>query len=402
VDVAVIGGGYTGLAAARALARAGASVVVLERETAGWGASSRNGGFVLAGFKRSLAALVATWGKASARRLFTESLEAITGLESLIAAELISCEFRRVGHITLAENAPEFAALERERDVLQSVAGHRTRLLGGSELASEIAAIGYIGGLLDEAGGSVHPARLLQGLARATVQAGGMVAERTGVEQVVRAGRTFQVRTDRGTVGAGEVLVATNGYTGPAFPAFHRRVIPVGSHIVATAPLGPDLARRLIPRSRVLSDCRHLLHYFRLSEDGRLLFGGRTAFRPDRGGGNHRAAAMLRRDMIRIFPETAAVPVEHAWSGNVAVTRDQLPHVGRFDGRWHVGGYCGHGVAMAIYLGHRVGLHLAGGSELPLLASLAFPRVPLYRGNPWFLPLVGAWYRMLDWTRSHH
>ena len=327
-----MGAGYTGLSAARALARAGAGVVVLERETIGWGASSRNGGFVLPGFKRDLAAIVAKWGKESARRLFAESLESIAYLEALIAAENISCEFRRAGHVTLAENARELAALARERDVLRSVAGHTTRLLDAADITSEIASPGYVGGLLDEAAGSVHPARLLRGLATAAGQSGARLIERTAVHRIERVGREFVIQTDRGSLRVPHVLVATNGYTGPAFPAFRKRVIPIGSHIIATAPLDPDLAGRLIPRTRVLSDSRHLLHYFRLSADSRLLFGGRAAFRPDRDGADARAAAILRRDMTRIFPATASIPVEHAWSGNVAFTRDQLPHVGSFDG----------------------------------------------------------------------
>ena len=400
--MAVIGGGYTGLSAARTLAGAGASVVVLERETIGWGASSRNGGFVLPGFKRELRAVIEKWGKESARRLFSESLASIAYLESLIASENISCDFRRAGHVTLAENAGELDALRREHDLLQSVVNHPTDLLGIAEIGNEIGSAHYVGGLLDEAAGSVHPARLLQGLATLALKFGAILVEHTSVLRIERVGGEAVIQTDRGLLRAGQVLVATNGYTGPAFPAFRRRVVPIGSHIIATAPLDPELARRLIPRSRMLSDSRHLLHYFRLSDDQRLLFGGRAAFRPDRDGADARAAAILRGDMVRIFPETASIPVEHAWSGNVGFTRDQLPHVGRFHGTMNVGGYCGHGVAMAIYLGNRVGQHLADGSELPFLASLEFPVIPLYRGTPWFLPLVGAWYQMLDWTRSRH
>jgi glycine/D-amino acid oxidase-like deaminating enzyme len=400
--VAVIGGGYTGLSAARTLARAGASVVLLERETIGWGASSRNGGFVLPGFKRDLRAIIEKWGKESARRLFAESLTSIAYLESLIASEDITCGFRRAGHVTLAENAGELDALKHEHDLLQSMVNHPTRVLEAAEIGNEIGSAHYVGGLLDETAGSLHPARLLQGLGMLALKSGVTLVEYTNVLRIDRVGREALVHTDRGKLSAGQVLVATNGYTGPAFPAFRRRVVPIGSHIIATAPLDRELARRIIPHARVLSDSRHLLHYFRLSDDGRLLFGGRAAFRPVHDGTDARAAAILQRDMVRIFPAMASVPVEHAWSGNVGFTRDQLPHVGRFDGMMNVGGYCGHGVAMAIYLGHRVGQHLADGSDLPFLASLEFPVIPLYRGTPWFLPLVGAWYQMLDWTRSRH
>jgi glycine/D-amino acid oxidase-like deaminating enzyme len=399
-DVVIIGGGYTGVAAARALARGGRGVVVLERETPGWGASSRNGGFVLPGYKRSLAAIARRWGQATARQLFIESLESIAELESLIAEESIACQFRRVGLLTVAENGRQLDDLARERDQLQAIAGHPTRLVTPAEIAGEIGSSRYIGGLLDPSAGSVHPARLFAGLAAAARGAGATFCFPADALRIDGRAGDFTVVTSAGALRAHQVLVATNGYSGPVSPAFQRRVIPIGSHIIATAPLDPDLCRRLIPRNRVVSDSRHLLHYFRLSPDGRLVFGGRAVFRPDRTGADPRAAAILQRDMVALFPELASASIEFAWSGNVAFTRDQMPHAGSSGGVLSAGGYCGHGVAMAIYLGNRIGRHLADGSALPMLASLAFPPIPLYQGNPWFLPAVGAWYRMLDWMRS--
>jgi glycine/D-amino acid oxidase-like deaminating enzyme len=399
-DVVIIGGGYTGISAARALARAGATVVVLERESPGWGASTRNGGFVLPGFKRGLAAIIRKWGSGAARRLFNESPESIDHLESLITSEAISCQFRRAGHVTLAENPRQLASLARERDLLAQAAGHTTQLIQGTDLAGEIGSAKYVGGLLDESAGSLDPARLFFGLAQAAYRAGAIFSASTDALRIDGRPGDFVVITSRGPVRSSHVVVATNGYSGAVHPAFRRRVIPIGSHIIATVPLNPEIRRRIIPRARVLSDSRHLLHYFRLSDDGRLVFGGRATFRPDRSGADLQAAAILRRDMIWVFPELAGIAVEHAWSGNVAFTRDQMPHAARLDGVFSVGGYCGHGVAMAIYLGTRVGQHLADGAELPFLTSLDFPIVPLYNGRPWFLPLAGAWYQLLDWTRS--
>jgi glycine/D-amino acid oxidase-like deaminating enzyme len=398
-DVVIVGGGYTGISAARALARAGALTVVLDRETPGWGASTRNGGFVLPGFKRDLSAIAGKWGPDAARQLFAESLESIDFLESLVAEEGIACQFRRTGHIALAESPIQLEGLRKERDFLISSANHPTRLLDRAELEQEIVSPKYIGGLLDESAGSVQPAELFAGLLQSAMGAGAMIAARTEAVKLEKTGSGFRVHTTRGPIESGRVVVATNGYSGQVYPPFRRRVIPIGSHIIATGPLPPEL-RTLIPRERVFSDSRHLLHYFRLYRDGRMVFGGRATFRPDRTGADPRAAEILRRDMIATFPGLAKVPVEHAWSGNVAFTRDQMPHAANHDGVIVVGGYCGHGVAMAIYLGNRVGQHLAQGADLPFLASLAFPVVPLYNGHPWFLPLVGAWYQWLDRTRS--
>jgi glycine/D-amino acid oxidase-like deaminating enzyme len=391
-DVVVVGAGYTGLSAARTLARSGASVVVLEREEAGWGASGRNGGFVLPGFKPGLAELVRRRGRAKARALFARSMEAVGFLEALVAEERIACDYVRCGAVTLADRASHLADLERERRALLEVAGHETRILDHTEIRSEIGSKRFAGGLLDPAAGSLHPAKYCAGLARAAERAGARLAEHTEVLGIRRGAGGFEVATSRGPVRAREVLVATNGYTGPPFYRLRRRVVPIGSHIVATAPLEPALAAKLIPGGRVLSDTRHLLHYFRLSPDRRILFGGRASFTPI---GTVRCATLLGDAMRRVFPELASTPVDFAWSGNVCFTLDRMPHAGLLDGLYYALGYCGHGLAYSTWLGARVGERLGGGRELPEESRLR--AVPLYAGRPWFLPLVGAYYRLRDW-----
>jgi len=188
------------------------------------------------------------------------------------------------------------------------------------------------------------------------------------------------------------VLLATNGQTGRLLPWLSRRVVPVGSFIVATAPLAPEQAARLIPRGRVLSDTWNLLHYFRLSPDRRLVFGGRAAFRPEALA---RSLVLLRRSLTAIFPELAGTPVEFGWGGTLGFTLDRLPHAGRRGGISYALGYGGHGVAMASWLGDQVGRAIAGG-PWPALASVPFRAVPLYEGRPWFLPLAGAYYALKD------
>jgi glycine/D-amino acid oxidase-like deaminating enzyme len=390
--VAIVGGGYTGLAAARALARRGADVTVLERRTIGWGASSRNGGFVLPGFKPEIEALARALGVAEARRLFELSLQAVGALEATIADEAIDCGYARCGTVVLAARPDHLAALEGSRRFLRDELAHETVVLGPAELRDEIGSTRYHGGLLDPFAGSVQPAALVRGLATAAERAGARLLEGVEVRRVAR-GRGLTVETDRGTLVAGDVLVATNGYTGPAVPALQRRVVPVGSYIIATAPLGDAVAARLIPRRRVLSDTKHLLYYFRLSPEGRLVFGGRAAFTPTPVS---RSAAILRRGMLEVFPELAGVPVEFAWGGQVAFTLDQMPHAGVLGGIHYALGYGGHGVALATWLGARMGDALAGAGTIPRLTG-PFRAVPLYGGTPWFLPFVGGYYRVRDW-----
>jgi glycine/D-amino acid oxidase-like deaminating enzyme len=193
---------------------------------------------------------------------------------------------------------------------------------------------------------------------------------------------------------AREVLAATNGYTPPALSALRRKVIPIGSYQIATSPLAPELAQRLSPRNRVFSDTKHLLYYFRLSPDRRMVFGGRATFTPT---GIGRSAAILRAGMQEVFPELADAKVEFAWSGKVAYPIDHLPHAGVLAGVHYAMGYCGHGVALASYLGNVMGQVIAGSAPVPDLGTESFRSLPFYSGVPWFLPLVGGYYRLRDW-----
>ena len=393
-DIAIVGGGYTGLSAARTLARHGASVTVLERHRTGWGASGRNGGFVLPGYQPDAECLVRRYGSERARSLFADSLAAIRFVEDLIAEEAIDCEYSRRGAVTLAGRPRHLRDLERTRRTLREQFGHETDLLGSDELRDEIDSPCYHGGLLDPAAGGLHPARYCAGLAAAATRAGAVMVEGVDVLGVKRVGGRTTLQTSAGPVRAAGVLVATNGYTGGAFPELRRRVVPIGSYVVATARLEPSAARGLIPRGRVMSDSWNLLHYFRMSDDGRLVFGGRASFTPT---GIARSARILARAMHRVFPSLAAVPIEFAWAGRVAFTRDRMPHAGRIEGAHYALGYAGHGVALSTWLGALMGDALAGRRSIPELTGQPLRAVPLYRGTPWFLPAVGGYYRMKDW-----
>jgi glycine/D-amino acid oxidase-like deaminating enzyme len=394
VDVAIVGGGYTGLAAARALARSGATVAVLERETIGWGASSRNGGMVLPGYKAELASLVRLYGQERARVLFEDSLAAIAFVETLIRDEAIACDWRRSGHVTLAARPAHVKDLEKAQALLWRGFGYRSELLDRPALSEEIGSARYHGGLLDPLAGQVQPAQYLAGLAVVAARAGAVLVEQAEVRGIERSGPRFRLTTSRGVVDAGNVLLATNGYSGGLVPWLSRRVVPVGSYIIATERLSPELQRRLIPRGRMLSDTKNLLYYFRLSPDGRLVFGGRAAFVPT---ALERSRQLLQRGMIEVFPELAATRVEYAWGGTLGFTLDQMPHAGHRDGVAYALGYGGHGVALASWVGDRVGQAMGGRSPWPGVAAIPFPAVPLYWGRPWFLPLAGAYYGLKDW-----
>jgi glycine/D-amino acid oxidase-like deaminating enzyme len=393
-DVAIVGGGYTGLAAAGALARRGADATVLEQHTLGWGASGRNGGFVLPGYKPEMEKLAKRLGAGRAARMFQLSLEAIRNLSNLISQEGISCDFVRCGAVTLAAKPDHMRDLEQSGRFMREQLGYETELLGRDELAREIESPRYHGGLVDPGGCSLQPAQYARGLAQAAERAGARLLEGAEVKRIRRIHGGFEVTTTKGVVKAREVLAATNGYTPRALASLRRRVIPIGSYQIATGPLDEEQARRLVPRNRVFSDTKNLLYYFRLSPDRRMVFGGRASFTPT---GTRRSAAILAAGMREVFPELTGAAIEYAWSGKVAYPVDHLPHAGRLDGVHYAMGYCGHGVALATYLGGRMGEVLAGVGELPDLGTSRFRAIPFYNGVPWFLPLVGGYYRVRDW-----
>jgi glycine/D-amino acid oxidase-like deaminating enzyme len=404
VDAAVIGAGYTGLSAARELARRGARVAVLESETIGWGASSRNGGMVLTGLKLPVEKLISRYGIEVTRRMYAASLESIDCVEQVVREESIACDFSRCGHLEVAWKPAHFDGFRRSADLIANKFHHELRIVPRSELRGEIGSDLFHGGLVDETSAGLNPARYVAGLARAAVGAGAGLFEHARVGQVERAAREgapgFRVQTARGTLWARNVLVATSGYTGRATPALQRKIIPIGSYIIASEPLTETLAHQLSPRNRMIYDTKNFLYYFRLTADRRMLFGGRAAFFPETQNSIRRSAEILRRAMVSVYPELHEAKVEYAWGGTLDFTFDMMTHAGELDGLYYSLGYAGHGVAMATYLGAKIAATMCGEREENPFAAIPFPGAPLglYRGTPWFLPFAGAWYKLLDWV----
>ena len=277
--------------------------------------------------------------------------------------------------------------------------GHQVTLVSRADQATELGTHRYHGLLIDERSAALNPAKYVSGLLRAARRSGAMVAEHAGVLRLTRAAGRWIVETTCGEVRASDVFIATNGYTTGVTPALQRRLVPIGSYIVATQPLPPATAARLIPKRRMVFDSKNFLYYFRLTSDDRLMFGGRAEFTQPTPDTSRRAAAILQRGLASVFPELTATPIEYAWGGNVAFTRDQMPHAGRLEGAYYAGGYSGHGIAMATYLGQQIARRIAGEPIEHPLFNDRFAPIPMYSGNPWFLPLVGAYYQVKDWLQ---
>jgi glycine/D-amino acid oxidase-like deaminating enzyme len=393
-DVVVIGGGYTGINAARELARRGVAVTLIEAETLGFGASTRNGGIVHAGFKWGPRELIARYGDETGRALYRETLDGYQTVKRLIAEETIDCDFREVGHLELAYAPGHVEELERAQRSLASM-GVDATLLPRDRLREEIGSDAYFGALVVRESALLHPGRYFAGLAASADRAGADLHEGVRAEAIRRrADGRFMVETERGTILARDVFVATNGYTDGVVPALRRRIIPIGSYIIASEPLPEALASELSPKGRSFFDTKNFLYYWHISTDCRMVFGGRVSFMPT---SIEQTAARLHDSLLEVHPQLAGYRIDHAWGGNVGFTFDRMPHVGRTsDGVAYAMGCCGTGVALMTHLGTRAGEWLAGG-EPPVLSRLTFPLVPApYEGRPWFLPLVGEWFRLQD------
>jgi glycine/D-amino acid oxidase-like deaminating enzyme len=409
VDVAVIGAGFTGLSAARTLAKRGAKVAVLESETIGWGASSRNGGMVLTGMKLGVNQLISMYGRELTRRMYAASLATIDCVEQIVRDENIACDFARTGHLEVACKQKHFDDYARQAEVIAREFNHELRVVQRNELSAEIGSKIYYGGMVDETSVGLNPARYVAGLASAAMKVGAEIFERARVESLQRESRQgeagWKIATSRGAVWAKDVFVATSGYTGRATPALQKKIIPIGSFIITTEVLPEKLAQELSPRNRMIYDSKNYLYYYRLTPDRRMLFGGRAAFFPENDQTVRRSAEILRRGMIEVYPQLSDAKVEYVWGGTLDFAFDIMPHAGQIDGMYYAVGYAGHGVAMATYQGQKMAELMAAkatGGDKPEnpFVGIPFPGAPLglYNGKPWFLPFAGAWYKILDWV----
>ena len=401
VPVAIVGGGYAGLNAALELKRSGVEAVVLEAQDFGFGASTRNGGQVSSGVNIGKGLDGSGMPRDPGARarlaaaLMADASESFGFLEDVIRRESIDCRWERRGRFVGAYAARHYGELAARAEVLNRDNGADARLLPRERQREEIASDFYHGGLLVDRSGALHPALYYKGLLEACRRQGVHLSARAEVTRIEGRRGAFRLRTSRGEIAAEEVVVATNGYTGDATPRLKRRIIPLASHIIATEELPADLARSLIPNRRTISDTPRVLCYYRLSPDGRrMLFGGRARFTQVPPAVS---APILHDFMVRRFPQLKEARVTHAWTGNVAFTFDYLPHMGEDRGLHYALGCNGSGIAMMSYLGHQIGRKIAGGgNRVTAFEDLPIPGHALYTGNPWFLPLVGGWYRFRD------
>ena len=403
-DVAVVGAGFTGLSAALALAARGARVVVLEAgDRVAAEASGRNGGHVNNGLAHDYAALAAQVGAAQAAAWYRAYDDAVDTVERIVREEAIDCGFARNGKLKLATRPAHYDALARsaERLAADGVDADLELLDAARVRSEEIGSERFAGGLVYRRSAQMHMGRFANGLAAAVERKGGRIVLGACVERTRRDadGKGFTLHTARGALRAREVLLASGAGRHGSYRAFgwlRRRMVPVGSFIIATAPLGRERAQGLIARRRTCTTVANIHHYFRLTDDDRLVLGGRAHFGVSSLRSDARSAPILRDGMLGIFPQLADAAIDYCWGGVVDMTRDRLPRAGRRDGAWYSTGYSGHGTQMSVHMGQVMAALIAGEQRDNPWGGRPWPAIPGHFGPPWFLPLVGAYYRTKD------
>jgi len=389
-DAVVVGSGFTGLSAALALLRGGRSVVVLDSEDPGFGASRRNAGYLGRTLKKSFPALMKAAGREHALAIYRDLDAALQTVRGLVEEEAIDCHIVRCGRFIGATSLAQYEQMARDLEVTKQHLGFDFAMLPRAEQHREMATDLYYGGAVIPDLGALHPGLYHRGLLQRVEAAGGVVLGRTAA--LALDGTAGRVETAGGPIATRNIIVATNGYT-PRHLRWHaRRVIPFTAYMAATEALPPDLFKRLLPHGRTVIDSNVNIDFIRPAPDApRFLFGGATGSNlPSLEAIAERLSAIL----VCIFPDLRGTRLSHIWTGQCAGTFDLMPHMGRHDGIWYGLGYNFAGVPMGTFLGRQIARRILGDPDATTAFERPPPTLPFYTGNPWFVPLAMRWF---DW-----
>ncbi|SAL33430.1 NAD(P)/FAD-dependent oxidoreductase [Caballeronia humi] len=396
VDVAVIGGGFTGLSAALALAKRGASVAVLDAGRMGGGASGRNGGQCNTGVAQDYVALYAQLGADRARGCYRAYASAVETVERLIRDEQIDCDYLASGKLKLAAKPHHLEHLEKTAELIRREVDADIDIIGRDRIRSEVQSDSFYGGLLQKHGGQMHMGKFAVGLANSAARNGARLFENASVSSIEKDSGAYRIASARGELRAKQVLVATGPSRHGPFGWYRRRLAPVGSFIVVTEPLPAAELARLLPQRRSYTTSRLMHNYFRVTPDSRLLLGGRARFTASEQPSDAKSGRILQENLVAMFPTLSDARIDYCWGGLVDITADRLPRAGQHDGIYFSMGYSGHGTQMATHMGQVMADVIGGNADANPWREFDWPAIPGHTGKPWFLPLVGTYYRIKD------
>ena len=399
-DVVIVGGGYTGLSSAYHLHKAGIACVVVEAQDVGWGASGRNGGMLPPRYKKGFATIAKKYGNEVTRHLHRLIHEAIDTVEGIVEDCAIDCGFHRTGQFTAAHSREHLRGLEADRDWMAAEAGDRSaRILDRRETMDEVGGGAHVGGWLDPRGAGIHPLNYTRGLAKALAARGVPIYVRSPVVRLTDDASGVRIETAQGSVRAKQAIVGTNAYTdmtGFVPGQLDRRIVAVNTSVIATKPLSANVAATVVPGRRMIADTKHIMNWYRVTPDNCVIFGGRGDItgRSD----DPSVYAMLERQLVETFPQVDGAAIGHRWSGKVAVTLDDFPHIGRVSPRVAFAmGYGGRGVALSNLLGKLLA-RLAQNEPVNAgpMSDSRFAPIPFHAFRIPGMQIVASWYRYLD------
>lgn len=395
-DYLVVGSGYTGLSAARRLAEAGKDVVVVDAGEIAGGASSVNGGFVSPDVKAGIDAVHARYGPEIATEMWESTVRATRLVEEFAQRPEVDAITHRGGMVALGRGSRHLKAFQRDLAWYRERFGVDWHVVDASDIHTVVGGEAFDVALVEPEGFGVHPARLAFGLAREAKARGAVLVDHCEVTAMTRTTTGMQVDTSRGPIQAGDVVLATNGYT-TRRPSkeLARLIVPVGSYIIVTEPLDESVAESIFPGGAVAWHRKRLLNYMRRTHDNRILIGGRRSLHTDLD--LEESAADLRSTLVRLWPVLEDAKISHVWGGKLAVPFDLTPHIGRVDGAWYAMGYAGHGVALSQGLGYELAGMLLGEDPPSIYSRIDHSGRIYHTGHtPWFLTPASILYRTLD------
>lgn len=388
-DVCIIGAGFSGLSTALHLAENGFNVVVLEANLVGFGASGRNGGQIVHSYSRDIDFIEKHYGTEIGSGMGNMAFEGANIIRRIVKEYDIQCDLKP-GSLFAACNKNQLKGLESRKKLWESYGNKSLELIDSTEIGEHIGSDRYCGALLDKSGGHFHPLNLVLGEAAAIESLGGRIFERSKVLKVTEGDKPI-VHTEKAQVTANFVMVAGNAYLGGLIPELQQKAMPCGTQVITTEPLSTEQQKQLLPNDICVEDCNYLLDYYRLSGDGRLIYGGGVTYGEREPGA---VTSLIMPNLLKTFPQLQGVKVDYEWSGNFLLTLMRLPQLGRIGNNiYYAQGYSGHGITSTHLAGHVIASAIRGQAEqFDIFASL--PQYPFPGGRLFRIPFtaMGAWY----------